>query len=282
MSVPLEFCLFKVGHCSHPECVTQRGGRWAAVSFPALAGLLVHPQRGPMLFDTGYSDAFLMATTPFPERFYRWVTPMSLPREETLIAQLARRGYKPADVQHLFVSHLHADHVAGLSDFPKAHFFALQAEVDGMRRRSRIGALRRGFLPALLPDDFHRRLSFAEDLGRVTLSASMKPFAEGFDLLGDGSVIGIALPGHTAGQMGILFHETSGRDVFLVADACWSMDAVRNDRPPTWVASQLFADKRAYLDTFRDLGRLLAERDDLLIVPSHCESTWRQVSHEAR
>ena len=281
MSVPLEFHLFKVGHCSHPECVTQRGGRWATVRFPALAGLLIHPQRGAMLFDTGYSDAFLSATRPFPERFYRWVTPMSLPPEETLATQLAHHGYTPADIRHLFVSHLHADHVAGLSDFPQAHFFALRAEVDAMRLRSRIGALRRGFLPALVPEDFHSRLSFAEDLRRMTLARSMKPFTEGFDLLGDGSVIGVALPGHTAGQMGLLFREASGRDVFLVADACWSLDAVRNDRPPTWVASQLFANKRAYLDTFRGLGQLLARRDDLLIVPSHCESTWRQVRDEA-
>jgi glyoxylase-like metal-dependent hydrolase (beta-lactamase superfamily II) len=281
MTVSLEFRLFKVGHCSHPECVTQRGGRWAAVRFPALAALLIHPQRGPMLFDTGYSDAFLAATTPFPERFYRWVTPMSLPRQETLVAQLARHGYKPADVQHLFVSHLHADHVAGLSDFPQAHFFALRAEVEATRRRSRMGALRRGFLPALLPENFHNRLSFAEDQRRVALAPAMKPFIEGFDLLGDGSVIGVALPGHTAGQMGILFREANGRDVFLVADACWSLEAVKNDRPPTWVASQLFADKRAYLDTFRGLRQLLAVRDDLLIVPSHCESTWKRLSNEA-
>jgi len=281
MSVPLEFHLLKVGHCSHPECVTQRGGRWATVRFPALAGLLIHPQRGPMLFDTGYSNAFRAATKPFPERFYRWVTPMSLPSEEALVTQLAHHGYTPADIRHLFVSHLHADHVAGLSDFPQAHFFALRAEVDAMRRRSRIGALRRGFLPALLPEDFHSRLIFAEDLRRIALAGSMKPFTEGFDLLGDGSVIGVALPGHTAGQMGILFHGAIGRDVFLVADACWSLDAVRNDRPPTWVASQLFANKRAYLDTFRGLGQLLARRDDLLIVPSHCESTWRQVRDEA-
>lgn len=280
MSVPLEFHLFKVGHCSHPECLTQRGGRWAAVRFPALAALLIHPQRGPMLFDTGYSDAFRAATTPFPERFYRWVTPISLPRQETLVAQLARHGYTPADVRHLFVSHLHADHVAGLCDFPQARFFVLRAEVDAMRHRSRIGALRRGVLPALLPDDFHNRLSFAEDLRHVALAPAMKPFIGGFDLLGDGSVIGVALPGHTAGQMGLLFREASGREVFLVADACWSLEAVRKDRPPTWVASQLFTDKRAYLDTFRGLGQLLARRDDLLIVPSHCESTWKRFRDE--
>jgi glyoxylase-like metal-dependent hydrolase (beta-lactamase superfamily II) len=279
MTVSLGFHLLKVGHCSHPECVTQRGGRLAAVRFPALVGLLVHPQHGPMLFDTGYGRAFFAATTPFPERFYRWVTPAELPDEETLTSQLKQLGYAPEAIRHLFISHLHADHIAGLIDFPQAQLFAMRAEVDAMRRRSRIGGLRRGFLRALLPNDFDTRITYAEDLRRVALDVSMKPFVEGFDLLGDGSVIGVALPGHTSGQMGLLFRATSGRDVFLIADACWSLDALKGDRPPTWIASRVFADKGEYLATFDGLRNLLATRSDLLLVPSHCESTWNALGH---
>jgi len=29
------------------------------------------------------------------------------------------------------------------------------------------------------------------------------------------------------------------------------------------------------------LRHLLGARADLLVVPSHCETTWRQISHEA-
>jgi glyoxylase-like metal-dependent hydrolase (beta-lactamase superfamily II) len=282
MSVPLDFHLLKVGHCSHPECVTEQGGRWTPARFPALAALLIHPQRGPMLFDTGYSHAFLTATIPFPERLYRWATPFSLPAAETLIAQLAQHGYAPSDIRTIFVSHFHADHVAGLLDFPQARFFALRAEVDALRRQSRMEGLRHGFLRALLPPDFECRVTFADDSRGIQLADSMAPFTQGFDLLGDGSVTGIALPGHTAGQMGLLFRAMDGRDVFLVADACWSLDAVKRDRPPTWLASLLFADRRTYLETFLDVKRLLASHGDLLIVPSHCESSWKRISDEAR
>jgi glyoxylase-like metal-dependent hydrolase (beta-lactamase superfamily II) len=281
-NIALDFHLLKVGHCSHPECIAERGGRLASVRFPALVGLLIHPERGPMLFDTGYSDAFFQATRTFPERLYRWVTPVSLATNETLAVQLAQRGYSVGDIRHLFISHLHADHVAGLIDFPHAQIFAMRAEVRSMLRRSRIGALRRGFLRGLLPTDFEGRLHFIEDMTRASLPASMRPFTEGFDLLGDGSVIGVALPGHTEGQMGVLFRTRDERNVFLVADSCWSLAALRDDRPPTWIASQLFADKHAYLSTFAGLRELLGTRSDLLIVPSHCESTWKQVSHEAR
>jgi glyoxylase-like metal-dependent hydrolase (beta-lactamase superfamily II) len=278
----LGFHLLRVGHCSHPECVTQRGGRVSSVPFPALAGLLLHPRLGPMLFDTGYSDAFFAATQPFPERLYRLVTPVSLAPSESLSVQLARHGLTLRDIRHVFLSHLHADHIAGIGELPDARFFAMRDEVDAMRRASRIGGLRRGYLRTLLPASFDARLTCADDCERVALPPSMHPFTHGFDLLGDASVIGVPLPGHTPGQLGILFQTTDGRTVFLVADACWSLDAVRRDKPPSWIASRLFSDKGAYLATFAGLRQLLGSNERLTVVPSHCESTWRRLSDELR
>lgn len=282
MSVALGFHLLKVGQCKHPECITQRGGRFASVPFPALAALLIHPRLGPMLFDTGYSDAFFAATKAFPERLYRWVTPVSLHAGEGLGAQLAQRGIALDAIEHVFLSHLHGDHIAGINALSNARFHALRAEVETMRRASRIGGLRRGYLPALLPETFDARLRFVDDCARVALPEWMAPFEYGFDLVGDRSVIGVPLPGHTAGQLGLLFRADGERTVFLVADACWSLGAVERDKPPTWIASQLFADKRAYLATFDGLRQLLAKRDKVLMVPSHCEATWRQLTEAAR
>ncbi|PMS33401.1 metallo-beta-lactamase superfamily protein [Trinickia symbiotica] len=282
MSAEIGFRLLKVGHCSHPECIAQRGGRFAAVPFPALACLLIHPRHGPMLFDTGYSDAFFTATKRFPEHLYRLVTPVSLNPGESLATQLGLHGFTPDDIKHLFVSHLHADHIAGIGDYPRAKIFVMRAEVEAMRRASRIGGLRRGYLRMLLPDRFDMTLTYVDDCPRVVLPDSMRPFRYGFDLLGDGSLTGVPLPGHTAGQLGLLFKTTEARTVFLVADACWSLDALRRDRAPTWIASQLFADKREYLSTFAGLRQVLARQESLMMVPSHCESTWKQLSDETR
>ncbi|WP_233836558.1 MBL fold metallo-hydrolase [Paraburkholderia sp. ZP32-5] len=280
MTTTLGFHLLRIGHCSHPECVTQRGGRLGSVPFPALAGLLLHPRLGPMLFDTGYSNAFFAATQPFPERLYRLVTPVSLTADESLPAQLAQHGLALHDIGNVFLSHLHADHIAGIGELSNARFFAMRDEVDAMRRASRIGGLRRGYLRTLLPSSFDARLTCADDCERVALPPDMHPFAHGFDLLGDASVIGVPLPGHTPGQLGILFQTAGARTVFLVADACWSLEAVRHDKPPTWIASRLFSDKRAYLATFAGLRHLLGRNDALTIVPSHCEFTWRRVARE--
>jgi len=127
----------------------MRGGRWASMMFPALCGLLQHPTRGWILFDTGYSNHFIEATRQFPERMYRWITPLSLPPEETLLAQLQASGITAGDIRHVVISHMHGDHIAGLRDFPNASFITMRAEHETMQRKSRIGGLLHAFLAGL-------------------------------------------------------------------------------------------------------------------------------------
>lgn len=276
----LDFQLLKVGYCTHPECVAMRGGRWKSVPFPALCGLLRHPQRGWTLFDTGYSRHFRQATQPFPQRFYRWVTPSILPDEEALPAQLRRRGIAPEDIANIVISHLHGDHIAGLKDFPNARFIIMRAELDSMRRRSPLANLRRGVLPGLLPDDFMRRVRLADECRRVALPPELAAFGEGMDLFGDGSLLAVHLPGHTRGQIGVVLRQEDGRTTFLCADACWNLKAIAGDLRPTWLARRLFDNEAHYLDTFARLRRLHERAPELRLIPSHCMQSW--LSHETR
>lgn len=279
---PLRFHLLEAGHCTHPECVALRGGRWASLRFPALCGVIEHPTRGVILFDTGYSSHFFDATQPFPERAYRWVTPVTLAPQGTLVAQLARLGIPAAEVRHVIISHYHGDHIAGLKDFPQARFWSTRADFDALRTRSRWNNLRHGCLPALLPDDFTARLHFADETNHIALPRDFQPFDDGFDLFGDGSVVAIPLPGHSAGQLGIAFQRADGRPVFLVADACWTKRALDRDQPPTWIASRIFDSRRDYRATFERLRALAARAGDVAIVPSHCEQTYQEWPHAHR
>lgn len=278
----LDFRLLKVGHCTHPECVTQRGGRWAATLFPALCGLLRHPTRGWLLFDTGYSAHFNDATQPFPERFYRWTTPFNLAPEETLTAQLQRLGIAPEDIAHIVISHLHGDHIAGLRDFPNASLITMRSEVAAMDQRSRFSNLTHGTLPALLPADFRQRTRYAEDAAQVALPAELKPFEQGFDLFGDGSVLAVHLPGHSRGQMGIVFRQQNDRLTFMSADACWSMTALREDRGPIWLARRIFDHNGQYQQTFQRLRQMQAGSGAPWLIPSHCVQTWKDYDESTR
>lgn len=260
----------RVGACRHPECITIRGGRWAVVDFPALVALVMHPTRGPILFDTGYADRFEEVTAPFPERFYRWATPYRLPREETLAHQLQQRGVQLEDIRLVVVSHLHADHMSGLRDLPHARFLVLRAEVEETLPRRGVAAVRRGFLPALLPADSGSRWEYADRRPTIDLAPAWRPFERAFDLLGDRSLLGIPLPGHTPGQLGVLVRDLDDRPVFLVADACWSTRAWREQRPPSPIARLTMHDWRAYLATLAGLRRVAIDQPDLHLVPSHC------------
>src|SRR5262245_56989092 len=107
MADGVDIDLLEVGHCRHPEWVTLRGGSWRTCRFPALVVLIRHPTAGVFLYDTGYAERFETATNPFPERFYRWLTPVTLPAEEHLATQLRRRGVELSDVRRVLISHLH-------------------------------------------------------------------------------------------------------------------------------------------------------------------------------
>jgi glyoxylase-like metal-dependent hydrolase (beta-lactamase superfamily II) len=269
----IELHLLRVGRCRHPEWVTLRGGRLAAIDFPALAALLIHPTAGPILYDTGYAEHFRTATAPFPERLYRWLTPVHLPAEEVLGTQLGRFGIALGDVRRVLISHLHADHVAGLRDLPGAGFLAFRADVQAGLGRSGWQALRRGVLPALLPPDFAARLALVDERPVVDLGPAWAPFEAAYDLLGDQSLLGIPLPGHSPAQLGVLLRTTDDRPVLLAADACWSARAWREGRLPSIVARPLFADWPDYRRTLAGLGALAGRRPEIAIIPSHCAET---------
>jgi len=271
----IEVHLLQVGQCRHPEWVTLRGGRWSAAEFPALSALLIHPTRGALLYDTGYATHFDAATARFPERLYRWITPVQLAPAQTMQHQLAARGIALGDVSRVLISHLHADHVAGLRDLPNARFSALRAEIAGLAGLSRLRGLTQAILPALLPADFAARLDCADDAQGIALGPLWAPFDHGYDLLGDRSLIGVPLPGHSRAQMGVLLRDRDDRPLLLAADACWSARAWREQRMPSLLARPLMHNWHAYRATLAGLQAVALRQPELLIVPSHCAETLR-------
>lgn len=283
MSRTVSLNVLRAGWCKHLECMADSDGRWAPIRFPALCGLICHPHAGWLLYDTGYAEHFFKATQALPERLYRGAVPVQLPAKEQLLAQLKAFGIGPNDIRTVIISHFHSDHIAGLRDFPEASFIALDADrrhiesLRGHRWRATLG----GHLPALLPDDFGARLTLADACKSAALPEWMAPFSLGLDLLGDGSLIGVPLPGHSAGQLGLFIPDAQGRPVFLIADACWSVPACRAKRlpapPALWFASH---DANQYRQTYSDLGILIRREPAVAVLPSHCTQAWEAFSNE--
>jgi glyoxylase-like metal-dependent hydrolase (beta-lactamase superfamily II) len=260
----------RVGHCRHPQIMSIRDGSVRPIVFPALAMLIVHPVEGPILFDTGYDPAFFEATRPFPERFYRWLTPVTLKPGEELGAQLGARGIAPADIRHVVLSHFHADHMAGLHLFPKAAIHCARAGLEAACGAGRLAGVRKGILRALFPADIQARARFFEDAPRAALPSAMAPFESGADLFGDLSLLAVELPGHCPGHWGLAVADSGHGLHFMVGDAAWSSDAIRRNVPPPAIASGFLGDTGKVRETLARLHALWRRNPDVRLTPCHC------------
>lgn len=272
---PVKLTLMSDGYCRQLERISLRGGSWKIVRFEAMFALMEHPSAGPVLFDCGYSERFFDETRKCPWRFYRWITPVTLHEERGSAArQLAARGIASESVRHVFVSHFHADHIGGLRDFPQAVFYCSRAAWEDVSGRTGLAALRRAFLPGLVPEDFAERVRFLEDCPVVDIADQFPPFVEARDVFGDGSLLAVDLPGHAVGQCGLFCWDESGKPTLLAADGAWSGEAVRSLRPPSRLV-RLLGDWRELNRTLTKLHRLHEARPEVRIIPSHCPEIWR-------
>lgn len=271
--------ILRAGSCSHPAVMTRHDAGLPPAVFPALAALIIHPDEGPMLFDTGYDPAFFAATEPFPERLYRWTTPVSLKPGDAVADQLPAFGFAAEDIRAVVVSHFHGDHIAGLSRFPNARIVCARAGLAQVHLRGRVSRVRRGVLAALAPADIDARAVFFEDRPQLALGPDMAPFETGADLLGDGSLLAVQLPGHCPGHWGLLVRQSDDRTRFLIADAAWSSGAVRDNAPPPRLTTALLGETGPYRGTLNAMHRLWARNPELLVTPSHCGEVEVETGH---
>jgi glyoxylase-like metal-dependent hydrolase (beta-lactamase superfamily II) len=163
-----------------------------------------------ILIDTGFGTQDFAA----PSLKIRLFTTLMRSRRDP--AQSARHriaalGYRPEDVGHILVTHLHLDHSGGLPDFPAASVHVTRAEYEA----------------ALNPRGM-RRLFYAQAHWkhgpRWRIHESFAPQAWfGFDAIQvreiqSARVVMVSLPGHSPGHVGVAV-QTPGAWLFHCGDA---------------------------------------------------------------
>ncbi len=117
-------------------------GAWLIPEFEAsfsLHVLLIEtPSAGLVLVDTGLGDG--ASRSPRRALGLPALTIGARPDPSaSVVEQVRRRGFDPADVRHIVPTHLDFDHAGGLPDFPHATVHVQQIELDAARARDKEG-----------------------------------------------------------------------------------------------------------------------------------------------
>ena len=174
-----------------------------------------HPTHGDILVDTGFDRTFHThppyGNLSFTMRFYYTLTKVRCIQREDGIdigSHLDRRQITPA---HVFLTHVHSDHTAGLPSLPsQSHIYF------GKRERTLMSRLLCGN---------HFAGKSAIRLLDLRTGKALEPFSHVSDIFGDGTLWAISTPGHTRDHLAYLIN-TSPTPVLVVGDAeltAWAM-----------------------------------------------------------
>ncbi len=267
----MEVKLIKTGYCDAMEHHAIKGGRRKKIAFDAIVGVIQHPEHGVVLFDTGYTTRFYKETAKLPGKIYAWATKVYITPEEELHAQLKEMGIAAEEVKHIIISHFHADHIGGMKDFPNAQFYCSKKAYEQMNKLNGFAAVSKGILKGMVPDDLESRLEFIDDKTKV----ESRYFSNVYDLFGDGLIQMVELEGHAAGQMGALMMNNE-QPLFLVADAVWLSPSYKELKFPNPIVKLFFNSWKDYIDNLKRIHQFHQEHPDVLIIPTHCNSTTSQ------
>lgn len=182
--------------------------------------LLVETNDGLMLVDTGLgTDDYIHHSGIL--KVFRFITIVPLDPQEAAIRQVSRLGYKPEDVRHIVLTHMHFDHCGGLPDFPWAKVHVYRGEYEaflGKRRQfADLAYVRRHIAHG--PD----WVLYDDTSGKwFDFSAIRLPFEPEMWL--------VPLPGHTRGLCGVAVKTADGW-LFNASDAA----ALFNEEAPDWL-----------------------------------------------
>jgi glyoxylase-like metal-dependent hydrolase (beta-lactamase superfamily II) len=198
--------------------VTSRS-QWRDLPIPCF--LVEHPERGPIMIDTGFA--------PGAANLGRLGGKVFGPIKNLRPAadQLRQRGIDPADVRLVVMTHLHFDHASGIGQFPNAEFV--------VERRER-AAIKGGLLKGYVPSHVEQTSSWREI-----------DVAGDHDLLGDGTLKLLFTPGHTHGHLSVEV-ATEGGPLLLTGDAAYARQSIEERWVPLTVSGKV-SEYRASLET---------------------------------
>lgn len=239
------------------------GSESIEIPFPMYA--IEHPGAGLVLVDTGFHASVAVdpaaSLGPILGRLAKARGAIRMGPGDAAPDQLRERGFNPADVRFVVMTHLHIDHASGMSQFPDATFVFSKREWEAARD----GGLRQGYIQRQFDHAFdYRLLDFDGD--DVSSFAS---FGRSLDLFGDGSLRVVYTPGHTLGHMSVVA-KLKDREFLIVADAAYTMRTIRESVMPFGPH-----DEHDFRRSLKAVQQYIGQKPDAVVSPGHDIESWR-------
>lgn len=270
MGQGVHITVFNTGWVKADNRVLLSGGDKKNVDMPALCALIEHPTKGNILYDTGYSTRFYDVTEKWPYRIMRYATPARVLLRDHVEVQLERMGIGRGDIHHIILGHGHIDHVPGLPCFPEATVIVEKREWAGMNR-PKLRAFTHGYFTDLYKGAAKKR----RIIDMETEGMPSGPFKRTIDLFGDGSLVLVDLPGHTAGQMGLIVRQDKGPTVFFIGDSGWVSGNHILNKTPSQVIRLFVNSYKNFKQSLSAIHAFHGANPDVIIVPTHCPDAWQ-------
>jgi N-acyl homoserine lactone hydrolase len=222
---------------------TRNRGQGQIIQAPILA-YLIETGNGRILFDVGCDYAKIADPVQRAHHYDAETFAFGAPdmqEAQRLPHHLAQLGLTPADVDVVFLSHLHFDHAGGLCDVCGTEVHVQQDE---------LAAANTGIDPAYFTADFAGDYPWKIKQGEYDLVPGVRA---------------IATPGHTAGHMSLWVELPKGAPIVLCGDAADLTENLQEEIAPglCWHDREDLA-----LESIRKLKRL-AHEEQAKLWPNH-------------
>jgi N-acyl homoserine lactone hydrolase len=211
MATALRIWPLLTGTQRYEKSVSTHGrGHGRFIEAPILAYLIETPN-GRILYDAG-CDYSKIADPALRERYLEPMRPQFEPPmmtdDQRIPRYLSKLGLTPADVDLVFLGHLHFDHAGGVADLPGCEVHVQWAE---------LAAARSGTDHGVFADELSNSHTWKVRNGEYTVTPG---------------VLAIESPGHTAGHMSLFIELPKGPPVILCGDAADLMENITDEVAP--------------------------------------------------
>lgn len=223
---------------------------------------VIEHERGLVLFDTGQHRRSVTDPSYFPGgvvgRLYHRLAEFDIPDNATLGDQLSAQGYDIADVRYAILSHLHQDHIGGLRELPSsARVLVSRTELASADKRLAV-------LDGVMREHVHLpEIDWAPVDPVPTADASLAPFTHSHDVMGDGSLLLLPTPGHTAGSLSLLLRSEGLPNLLFVGDLTYDAELLAADRVPG------VGERKLLHETTRRVNQLVSRTPGAAVLAAH-------------